>query len=90
MPGIHLYSSNRLERLADIFAGLLQSEPLPPLLKETVIMQSRGMERWLAMQTAARLDIWANCDCPFPNTFVDRIYKLVFPDMPAVSFSRTP
>jgi exodeoxyribonuclease V gamma subunit len=86
MPGIHLYSSNRLERLADIFAGLLQSEPLPPLLKETVIMQSRGMERWLAMQTAARLDIWANCDCPFPNTFVDRIYKLVFPDMPAVSF----
>jgi exodeoxyribonuclease V gamma subunit len=85
MPGIHLYSSNRLETLADIFAELLQSNPLSPLQKETVIMQSRGMARWLAMQTATRLNIWANCDCPFPNTFIHKIYKLLFPDIPEVS-----
>jgi exodeoxyribonuclease V gamma subunit len=85
MPGIHLYSSNRLETLADIFAELLHSEPLPPLQKETVLIQSRGMARWLALETARRLKIWANCDCPFPNTFINRIYKQLLPDIPAVS-----
>ncbi len=85
MPGIHLYSSNRLETLADTFAKLLQSEPLPPLQKETVLIQSMGMARWLALETAGRLKIWANCDCPFPNTFINKIYKLLLPDIPDIS-----
>ena len=85
MSGIQLYSSNRLETLADIFAGVVQSDPLPPLQAETVIIQSRGMARWLAMQTANRLNIWANCNCPFPNTFIRKIYRLLLPDMPEVS-----
>ena len=84
MPGIHLHSSNRLERLADSFAELLQSDPLPPLQKETVLVQSRGMARWLAMETAGRLNIWANTDCPFPNIFISRIYKLLLPGIPEV------
>jgi len=81
MPGIYLYSSNRLEILADTFAELLLSEPLPPLQKETVLIQSRGMERWLAMETASRLKIWSNFDCPFPNAFINKIFKLVLPDI---------
>ncbi len=85
MPGIHLYSSNRLETLADLFAELIHSEPLPLFQKETIIMQSRGMERWLAMETASRLNIWANCDCPFPNTFVRNIFKLLLPQIPEPS-----
>jgi exodeoxyribonuclease V gamma subunit len=85
MPGIHLYSSNRLEILADTFAELLHSYPLPPLQKETILIQSRGMARWLAMETASRLNIWANCDCPFPNTFIRSIYKLLLPDIPDIS-----
>ncbi|MBW2506448.1 MAG: exodeoxyribonuclease V subunit gamma [Deltaproteobacteria bacterium] len=85
MPGIHLYSSNRLEILADTFAGLLKANPSPPLQKEIILVQSRGMARWLAMETASRLNIWANCDCPFPNTFIQNIYKLLLPDIPAVS-----
>jgi exodeoxyribonuclease V gamma subunit len=85
MPGIHLYSGNRLETLADAFAELLHSEPLPPFQKETVLVQSRGMARWLAIETAARLNIWANCDCPFPNTFIRHIYKLLLPHIPTES-----
>jgi exodeoxyribonuclease V gamma subunit len=81
MPGIHLYSGNRLETLADAFAELVQTEPLPPFQKETVLIQSRGMARWLATETAARLNIWANCDCPFPNTFIRQIYNLLLPDI---------
>ena len=79
MPGINLYSGNRLEILSDKFAGLLHSAPLPPLEKEIILIQSRGMARWLALETASRLTIWANCVCPFPNTFIRDIYKLFMP-----------
>jgi exodeoxyribonuclease V gamma subunit len=85
MPGIHLYNGNRLETLADAFAGLLQAEPLPPLAEEIILVQSRGMARWLAMETAVRLNIWANCSCPFPNTFIRSVFTLLLPDLPAES-----
>ncbi|MBW2466365.1 MAG: exodeoxyribonuclease V subunit gamma [Deltaproteobacteria bacterium] len=81
MPGIYLYTGNRLEILADKFADIVSSAPLPPLDKETILVQSRGMARWLALETAGRLKIWANCECPFPNTFIRNIYKLIFPDI---------
>lgn len=80
MPGIYLYTSNRLEILADKLAELFTSSPLPALEKETILVQSRGMARWLALETAGRLKIWANCECPFPNTFIRNIYKLIFPE----------
>ena len=81
MPGIYLYTGNRLEILADNLAELLHSEPLPPLKKEIILIQSRGMARWLSLETASRLKIWANCECPFPNTFIRNIYKLFMPDI---------
>ncbi|NIT51630.1 MAG: exodeoxyribonuclease V subunit gamma, partial [candidate division Zixibacteria bacterium] len=40
MAGIHLYSSNRLEILADTFADLVQAQPIPPLQKEIILVQS--------------------------------------------------
>ncbi|MFC1843547.1 exodeoxyribonuclease V subunit gamma [Thermodesulfobacteriota bacterium] len=81
MPGIHLYTSNRLEALAGKLAELLNSAPLPPLKKEIILVQSRGMERWLALETASSLQIWAHCECPFPNTFIRNIYKLFMPEI---------
>ena len=57
MPGIYLYTGNRLEILADNIAEVLDSEPLPPLEKEIILIQSRGMARWLALETAGRLNI---------------------------------
>ncbi len=81
MPGIHLYTGNRLEILAGKLAELLNSDPLPPLEKEIILIQSRGMARWLALKTAGRLNIWANYECPFPNTFIRNIYKLFMPEI---------
>ena len=81
MSGIYLYTGNRLEILADKLAELLDSSPLPPLEKEIILIQSRGMARWLALETASHLKIWANCECPFPNTFIRNIYKLLIPDL---------
>jgi len=85
MAGIHLYSSNHLEILADTFAEIIHSKPLAPFQKETILVQSRGMARWLAMETAGRLNIWANCDCPFPNTFIRNIFALLLYGIPAIS-----
>jgi exodeoxyribonuclease V gamma subunit len=72
-PGLNLYTSNRLEILAAELAALLDARPLPPLQAEIVVVQSRGMARWLAMQLAEHSGICANLACPFPNSFITRV-----------------
>ena len=82
MAGLHLHMSNRLERLADSLSELL-SEPLSsPFEKEVIVVQSRGMERWLRMELALRHGISANLDFPFPNAFVKTIYSQIISDQP--------
>ena len=82
MPGLFLHMSNQLERLADRLAELL-AEPLgSPFEKEVIVVQSRGMERWLRMALAERLGISANLDFPFPNAFLAMTYSLIVTDRP--------
>jgi exodeoxyribonuclease V gamma subunit len=89
MPGVYLHTGNRLEILADTFTQILAQAPLPPFEPETILVQSKGMARWLAMQTAKRLNIWANCDCPFPNTFINKIFRTALPGVPdSASYDR--
>lgn len=79
----HLYSSNRLEELADALAGVTGVAPLPPFVPETVVVQSGGMARWLSYRLAERQGICAHLDCPFPNDFVDRVFRLLLPELAA-------
>jgi len=56
-----VYTSNRMEMLADRLAELF-ARPLPsPLASEVIVVQSKGMQRWLAMELARRHGVWANC-----------------------------
>ena len=71
---MHLYRSNRMERLADALAHILQATPRPPFESETIVVQSKGMERWLAMELSSRLGIWANAEFPFPRTILERVF----------------
>ncbi len=73
MP-LFLHSGNRLELLADRLAALVAEAPLSPLVPETVIVQSRGMARWLALALAERHGVSANLACPFPATFVWQLF----------------
>lgn len=82
MPGFHLYSSNRLEILAEKLADLLKRDPLPPLEREAIVVQSRGMQRWLSLELARHLGICANTWFPFPNAIVDLLFQTVFPELP--------
>lgn len=74
MPGLHLYTSNRLELLAYRLAKVIEGAPLPPFQPELIVVQSRGMERWVSLRLAEMLGISANCRFPFPNTIVDEFF----------------
>ena len=45
-----LVRSNRTERLADALADRIRNEPLGPFEREVIVVQSRGMERWLTLE----------------------------------------
>jgi exodeoxyribonuclease V gamma subunit len=76
--GLRLYTSNRMETLADLLSQVLRT-PLPsPLEQEIIVVQSVGMERWLRMQLALHNGVCANVQFPFPNSFIrDISYRVL-------------
>jgi exodeoxyribonuclease V gamma subunit len=82
LSGFNLYSSNRLEILAEKLSDLLKKDPLLPLEKEVIVVQSRGMQRWLSLELARHLGVCANIWFPFPNAIVHRLFQTVFPELP--------
>jgi exodeoxyribonuclease V gamma subunit len=85
MPGLRLFTGNRLEVLAEKLAEMLRP-PLPsPLECEIILVQSKGMERWVSMELAQYHGICANYRFPFPNRFVYGVFREVIPDLPEIS-----
>jgi len=83
---LRLYTSNRMEILAELLAQVLR-EPLPsPLEQEIIVVQSVGMERWLRMQIALHHGVCANVQFPFPNAFIRDISHRVLGSHPDKSF----
>jgi exodeoxyribonuclease V gamma subunit len=68
-----LYRSNRVERLADALADVVQTPLADPFARECVVVQGPGMERWLSMRLSERLGVWANPWFPFPRTLIELI-----------------
>ncbi|MFZ0243888.1 MAG: exodeoxyribonuclease V subunit gamma, partial [Desulfobacterales bacterium] len=73
---------NRLEILADRLAEVVRGPLATALETETVIVQSRGMERWVSMALARRNGICANMAFPFPNAFLDELFRRFLPELP--------
>lgn len=82
MNGFELFTSNRIEHLTTLLAATL-AEPLDPLRQDHIVVQSRGMERYLSMQLAARTGVCANVAFPFPAGFMYDLFRMVLPDLPA-------
>ncbi len=80
MSGLTLYTSNRLENLADRLAEVLRLPPPSPLTPEIILVQSQGMEKWISLELARRLKICANIHFPFPNQFATDVFRLTLPD----------
>jgi exodeoxyribonuclease V gamma subunit len=70
---IHLHRTNRMEALVDALAELVRHAPADPTACERIVVQGRGMERWLSMQLAERLGVWANPDFPFPRRMIEDV-----------------
>lgn len=85
MPGFNLYTSNRLEVLAEKLAEVLSKPLASPLQQEIILVQSKGMARWVSMELARHNGICANCWFPFPNHFVYAIFREVIPDLEETS-----
>ena len=85
MPGLRLYTSNQLEILADQLTEVLKKPLASPLDSEVIVVQSRGMERWVSMQLARRLGTCANYRFPFPNHFVHEVFQKLFSALPEKS-----
>ena len=72
---LNIYSSSRTEELAQILAeGLVESKTAWNE-KEVVLVQGKGMERWLSLQLAEMNGISGHIDFAFPKSFVTRLLK---------------
>jgi exodeoxyribonuclease V gamma subunit len=82
MHNLNIYTGNHMEILARQLARIVR-DPLPsPLVPEIIVVQSRGMERWVSMEIAAHNRICANCSFLFPNPFLQEIVRKIIPDLP--------
>ncbi len=66
---LSIHPSNRLEVLVEHLASTFSADPLPAFENEIIVVQSRGMARWLTLQLANRSGLAANLNLPFPATF---------------------
>jgi exodeoxyribonuclease V gamma subunit len=82
MPSFNIYLSNRLEVLVSELEHVVSNPPLPPLQNEIIVVQSKGMERWLVQQLGARFGIWANGSFPFPNAMLQELFGAVVGALP--------
>ncbi|MBM3162392.1 MAG: exodeoxyribonuclease V subunit gamma [Chlorobi bacterium] len=72
---LHLYTGNRMEALIDALAAVSGRDPLPVFEPEYIVVQSRGMQRWVSMELARRLGVWAGAAYPFPNRLVQQLFE---------------
>lgn len=86
MPGLKLYHGNRLEKLVDALVCVLETPLSSPFKTEVIVVQSKGMERWLSIKLAERFGIWANCIFPFLDNFVWEMFKCVLKEAHDIEF----
>jgi exodeoxyribonuclease V gamma subunit len=84
MP-LNICTSNRMENLVQALSDVLRAPLASPFTPEILVVQSKGMQRWLAMELAGRLGIWANCKYPFPNKVVWDLFMQALPELPDAS-----
>lgn len=83
---LNIYTGNRMENLVEALASVVAEPLASPFVPETIVVQSKGMQRWLAMELAKRFGIWANGEYPFPNKLVWQLFCRTLPNIPDTSF----
>lgn len=81
---LNLYQSNMLDALLRLYLAV-RAPATDPLAPETLLVPSKGMQRWLQLALAREQGIAANLDFQLPAAFVWRLVTRVFPEVPARS-----
>ena len=88
---LNVVYSNDMVQLAAQLADIQQSEPLPPLQAETIIVQSNELARWLSLYLANQHGIASHLEFPYPSAYIWSLFRQIWPDVPAQSpFSKEP
>ena len=80
-----VHHSNRLEALADELARVTRAPLASALATEIVIVQSRGVARWLSLALAERTGVCANVRFPFPTAYGWELYRALCGEVPQQS-----
>jgi exodeoxyribonuclease V gamma subunit len=80
MSGLNIFTSNKLEILAEKLSQLVKTPGSSALDAEIIVIQSTGMARWISLELARHNGICANIRFPFPNTFLEEIAQLTLPN----------
>lgn len=72
---LNIHQSNRLETLAEELAAVTRAPLASPFAPEVIVVQSRGVARWLALRLAAHNGVCANVRFPFPLGFAWELYR---------------
>jgi exodeoxyribonuclease V gamma subunit len=78
---LNLYQSNMLEALARLYLAVREPSR-DPLVPETLLVPSQGMQRWLAFELARQQGIAANLDFQLPSSFMWQLIRRAFPELP--------
>lgn len=85
MNSLTLHTSNRLENLMDALAETARTPLSDPFKPDVILVQSRGMEHWISMGLAKQHGICCNVQFPFPNAFLEDLFRSIAQDFHAPS-----
>ncbi len=77
MSKFRLFTGNKLENLLKQLITVLSLPLSSPFKNEIIIVQSKGMDRWISMNLASHFGIQANTQFPFPNSTINNIFKIL-------------
>ena len=75
MP-LNTYISNDIENLAGKLAETIRSKPLELYQKESIVVQTEGMNRWLSVKISEKNKIFSNFEFFSPNNILFELFKL--------------
>lgn len=79
---LHLYQSNRLESLMALLARVAAAPLRAPFAAELVVVQGKGMERWVSLRLAEQLGVCANVEFPQPASFAWNLMRSALGELP--------
>ncbi len=74
---LRILRGERLDALLDAMLAEFERRPLPGLAREIVVVQGRGLDRWISQQAALRRGAWGLTETLYPRPFLLRAFAAV-------------